>query len=582
MVEINITMPLQTYYTFLTWVALLCCPVFMMGHNNWTPPTCPVDSIAPVFSCPADVELLLDGTLISDPDRVLLKTFTNTICSGIFVYFSTPSVTDNCDPAPQVSQTNGLVSGSLFPLGTHSFEFLAVDEAGNESICTFNISVLPLEEIEVFLFPDTAVCQGTLVQFSPVVDSSLTCEWTGPNGFFSTAPNPEIFATPTTAGTYQLLCTSPLGCTYNGTVNLELFPTPIIELNSNSPVCDDTLQLQALVSTGSPAIASWQWTGPCGFTANLPNPQIPNLSEACAGIYTLEAISVDGCPAKANTVVEWVDRPTPTLQATCDSILCLGESCLLLGADFQPSPSQYLWASSHPAAGLPSNTNDNQIQVTPNEAGTYTYSYAVDVGNCRSTVATTSFQVVGAPEAIDDEYLLASSGVLSDIRPLANDLGLDQAPHFIEITNSVEMGQLLPQEDGSFHYLPQQGFTGSDQFSYQVCLDCSPNLCATATVYLQVTYEGICFIPTIITPNGDQTNDQLNIPCLENEAFPQNRLIVFNQWGDKVFEASPYTNNWEGTWRGEIGRALPDGTYFYNFKRDANSQVVKGYLSIYR
>lgn len=575
-------MPLQTYYTFLVWLALSFSPGILLGNHVETRTFCPIDSIAPEFDCPAEVELLIDGTLISDPDQLLLKAFTNPVCSGIFIYFSSPSATDNCDPFPTVSQTNGLVSGSLFPLGSHAFAFLAVDSTGNESVCHFTIKVSPLPAIDVFLFPDTAVCQGTQVQLNPIVDTAASYEWTGPNGFFSTEIQPTIFADATTAGIYQLRCTSPVGCTANGSINLALLPPPVIEIKSNSPVCEDTLYLEAITSTSSPAIASWQWTGPCGFSSPLPEPQIPALSEDCAGIYTLEVLSVDGCPTKANTVIKWAPRPSPALQATCDSVLCLGESCLLLGSDFQPGPVHYSWSSNHPAAGLPASLNSNQVTVKPGEVGTYTYTYGVEVAGCRSSLATASIEVIGPPQAQADEYFLETAGALTDIRPLDNDTGWDQVFHFFEILSPVTNGQLLPQADGSFHYLPDQGFTGSDQFSYQICLDCDTELCSTATVDIQVTYDGICFIPTIITPNGDQTNDRLNIPCLESGAFPQNKLIVFNQWGDKVYEASPYTNDWEGTWRGEAGKDLPDGTYFYNFKRDQNSQIVKGYLSIYR
>ncbi|AEA45643.1 gliding motility-associated C-terminal domain-containing protein [Fluviicola taffensis] len=61
-------------------------------------------------------------------------------------------------------------------------------------------------------------------------------------------------------------------------------------------------------------------------------------------------------------------------------------------------------------------------------------------------------------------------------------------------------------------------------------------------------------IPNIITPNGDGTNDFFII----DDAYSQlgNTLIIINRWGNKMFEASPYLNNWNG-------EGASDGVYFY-------------------
>jgi gliding motility-associated-like protein len=64
----------------------------------------------------------------------------------------------------------------------------------------------------------------------------------------------------------------------------------------------------------------------------------------------------------------------------------------------------------------------------------------------------------------------------------------------------------------------------------------------------------------VITPNEDGYNDYLDIYCLE--LYPQNKLEVFNRYGQVVFEQSNYVNR---TWtpRDASGNPLPDGGYFY-------------------
>jgi gliding motility-associated-like protein len=86
-------------------------------------------------------------------------------------------------------------------------------------------------------------------------------------------------------------------------------------------------------------------------------------------------------------------------------------------------------------------------------------------------------------------------------------------------------------------------------------------------------------ITTVFSPNNDGINDEFIISCLEGGLFKDNTLVVYNQWGDKVYSASPYKNDWKGTYNGDD---LPDGTYFYVFRKDATSPFEKGFVMIQR
>ena len=122
-------------------------------------------------------------------------------------------------------------------------------------------------------------------------------------------------------------------------------------------------------------------------------------------------------------------------------------------------------------------------------------------------------------------------------------------------------------------------FAGIDSFHYQLCSQVCPDVCSRVTVLLRVGEEDGCFTPTIITPNGDQFNDAFIVSCLATGQYPGNRLLVFNQWGDKVFEASPYQNDWEGTYNGE---ELPSGSYYYTLEYGNGQPPVSNFLVIER
>jgi gliding motility-associated-like protein len=49
-------------------------------------------------------------------------------------------------------------------------------------------------------------------------------------------------------------------------------------------------------------------------------------------------------------------------------------------------------------------------------------------------------------------------------------------------------------------------------------------------------------IPNVFTPNGDGINDFFEILNLEH--YPMAQIVIYNRWGNKVFEHSDYYNNW--------------------------------------
>ena len=84
-------------------------------------------------------------------------------------------------------------------------------------------------------------------------------------------------------------------------------------------------------------------------------------------------------------------------------------------------------------------------------------------------------------------------------------------------------------------------------------------------------------IPDGFSPNGDGINDLFVIRGISG--YPTNEITIFNRWGTKVFDASPYTNNWDGksTAALNIGNdVLPVGTYFYILDLGNGSDVIKG------
>jgi len=83
-------------------------------------------------------------------------------------------------------------------------------------------------------------------------------------------------------------------------------------------------------------------------------------------------------------------------------------------------------------------------------------------------------------------------------------------------------------------------------------------------------------IPNVFTPNGDGVNDRFEIRGLE--LYPENRLVIFNRWGNEVYSAKTYNNDWDGA-------DLSEGTYYYIFELRLHTghwQTFKGFVTVMR
>jgi gliding motility-associated-like protein len=90
-------------------------------------------------------------------------------------------------------------------------------------------------------------------------------------------------------------------------------------------------------------------------------------------------------------------------------------------------------------------------------------------------------------------------------------------------------------------------------------------------------------VPEGFSPNGDGINDYLKIKNIE--LYPDNHLLIFNRWGNKLYEGKPYMNEWDGRnyEGGNLGTdELPVGTYFYILDLGDGSSVKKGFIYLAR
>ena len=82
-------------------------------------------------------------------------------------------------------------------------------------------------------------------------------------------------------------------------------------------------------------------------------------------------------------------------------------------------------------------------------------------------------------------------------------------------------------------------------------------------------------IPRYFTPNNDGINDVWEWPDIE--LYANSTLVIFNRFGQKIFETTSYQNNWNGT---VDGKPLQEDAYYYNIR--LSNTDIKGAVRIVR
>jgi gliding motility-associated-like protein len=173
--------------------------------------------------------------------------------------------------------------------------------------------------------------------------------------------------------------------------------------------------------------------------------------------------------------------------------------------------------------------------------------------------------VLAGPDvvAVNDQYTVNEDEVLNgDVSE--NDTNTDG--FIYNVTSGTSNGTLTLNADGTFTYTPNADYNGFDEFTYEACDENGNCVSATVTIIVVPMGDDTITVAAGFSPNGDNVNETLHIETID--AYPQNKVTIFNRWGNVVYEASGYssTSEWNGNASedGAMGSTkVPEGTYFY-------------------
>ncbi len=470
------------------------------------------------------------------------------------------------------------------------YEFYAVATASgcsslNSAPVSFEFNTIP--ENNAFAGTDIAVCGGSSVNLDAVMPSIGTGVWTQVSGPSVSIANPGMPNTVINGladnETYVLVWTLSNGICGDYSSDDVLVTVDVAngvaEAGDNIESCNPENLFLNAVSAGAGTQGTWTQSdeqASQGITfADPTNPNTAILGMENGTTYSFTwTLSNAGCGEFSNDLVVVEILPgAETAFAGNDAQSC-GDGTVLLEAS-PINGNTGLWTTNNPDITIVSPTNASTI-VNGVIPGDYTFTWTVDAGICGTSSDEVVITYAAAPEA-EADMAATEFGQSISIRVVANDITANGV--ILTIEEDPTNGTVIVGTDGSVEYTPDPAFAGEDEFVYMICSRDCPDECSEAIVTVVVGADAPCNVPTIITPNGDNTNDHFIIPCLATDDYPDNQLIIYNQWGDEVFRSKNYQNDWSGTYNGEN---LPVGTYFWLVDFNKGEKPSAGFLVIER
>jgi large repetitive protein len=342
------------------------------------------------------------------------------------------------------------------------------------------------------------------------------------------------------------------------TATITSFPRPSAIVNTANPATfckGDTATL--LVS--SPTGEIFQWFK-LNITGNDTTALGNGFSQAVfeSGNYYVLVTDTNGCTNVSFPPTNIVVRDsvaTPRISQDGTISPCNNKGTITLTSS---SASNNLWS-----------TGATTQSITVETAG----SYFVTVSNGFCSKNSNTIVVDVTPGAAIETALTPKVYVPGDNNISVN--GGSDGEIDLTVTGGVTPFAIQWQDSSNTNLVTTEDITGLKKGWYKVIVTDANGCSAKDSIYLK---EPLPFkLPEGFTPNGDGKNDFFVIGGVEN--YPDNKLTVYNRWGNVVYNKDGYKNEWDGN--ANNGESMAEGTYFVTLEIPGRD-LIKGFVDLRR
>ena len=391
---------------------------------------------------------------------------------------------------------------TVFSPGTFWVE---VTNACGSDIDSIDIGNVPFPDLN--LGNDKVLCPGQ----SLILDAFIP----GASYVWQDNSTDSVF-TVSSAGFFWVEVRSIEGCSQSDSITTNYSVPPNIELGNDTLLCQGDELLLDVTTPG----AAYQWQD---------NSTASSYTVTDPGFYYVQVTNADGCSNSDSVSIEFSIPPAVSLGN--DTVLCKGQSLDLM---VNLAGVTYTWQDgSSNSTFIASSSGLYWVEATNADGCENSDSVSVKIVNVKA-----DFKYEEIPCTKEVQFINLSSGALSSYWD------------FGDGTESKENNPLHTYESNE---------------KYRIILIINSDSTCTDTIQAVIPFENnaamdTLFIPNVFTPNGDGKNDYFEITGGDTPCNNSNRLMIFNRWGEKVFETEGNELKWDGT---KNGADLTVGVYFY-------------------
>ena len=395
-----------------------------------------------------------------------------------------------------------------------------------------------------FDLPDTTICQGESVQLNGELvnadAANTTYSWSPATGL----SNPNIanpIAAPNT--TTQYVLTIQQSCYADpiiDTVNITVNSGNPVSIYQAGPFClnDNPVNLSATSNGGF-------WSGN-GITDN--NNGVFSPTSAGVGLHNIVYKINGNCGGTDTISILIYEPPTPVFDVS-DTIGCAPLAVTFMDLTL-PAGTNCFWDFGDGTTS----TDCGSVNHVYTIEGCYDISLTLSQGNGCSATTT-----------IDDMVCVTPS-------PIAN---FNYNPQVIEIPHTDVQFTNLSTDATSYNWNfaglnsstnenPLHTFPNQTPGTYNVCLAAENDEGCTDEICKEIAIKGEfhIYVPNAFTPNNDNKNNIFKpiILGISNENY---ELMIFNRWGELIYNSTSTTAYWDGYYKGRISK---DDVYVWKIK----------------
>ncbi len=373
-----------------------------------------------------------------------------------------------------------------------------------------NVTLFAYDASIVVTTPPQNVCAGT-----PITLTATTTGTPGTIGWLPAGPT----VTPTVQTTYTATLFYGMSCTQQDDVTIDVIPIPNLNLVDTSVCLGNPVRLNALNEAG----VTYVWTPTNGLSVpnNVGNPTATPLVTT---IYSVVATStVNNCVAKDTATV---NIASAEVNAGVNQTICFGEMATLTATVTGTQGGAFTWSNSQ---------TSSSITVSPTAEQLFTVLYAYGPANTCSDID--DVRVFVGDELKLSQITGPTDSVCAGVKVgLKVDIikGEGTLAWFID-------GVVIPGQTMDTITVTPQG----EAVEYSVVLTDDVTGCTATTDPIKVAVKRCFQIPNAFTPNGDAANDTFG-PLFFGGTAEVLSFVIYNRWGQKVFEATPERKAWDG------------------------------------